>query len=202
MLGLLGLAAAPAAVAQPPVPPAADFMAEPASTDARRIARWAAAGDAGGLPFVILDKVEARVFVFGADARLRGAAPALIGIARGDDTVLGIGARRLAAIGRDERTTPAGRFVAALGNDFVQDVLWIDYHIALSMHRVVTGGRRDRRHERLASPTPLDNRISYGCINVPAEFYDNVVAPAFRGTVGIVYILPDTRPTAEVFPGA
>jgi hypothetical protein len=202
-LGLLGLVAAQAAPAQVPVPrPTVDFAGEVASPDAQRVARWAAASDAGGLPFVILDKIEARVFVFGADARLLGTAPALIGMTRGDDTVLGIGGRRLATIGRDERTTPAGRFVAALGNDFVQDVLWVDYHIALSLHRVVTGGRRDRRHERLASPTPLDNRISYGCINVPAAFYDTVVAPAFRGTVGIVYILPDTRPVGDVFTGA
>lgn len=142
------------------------------------------------------------MFVFGPDARLLGAAPALIGTARGDDTVLGIGGRRLATIAPEERTTPAGRFVAALGNDFVQEVLWVDYHIALSLHRVVTGGRRDRRRERLASPTPLDNRISYGCINVPAAFYDGVVAPAFRGTVGIVYILPDTRPISDVFTSA
>ena len=34
---------------------------------------------------------------------------------------------------------------------------------------------------QLASPSVLDNRISYGCINVPAAFYDKVVAPAFAG---------------------
>jgi hypothetical protein len=178
----------------------ADFGTEDASVDARRLAnRVAASGDNRGLPFVIVDKIDAKVFVFDSRARLSGAAPALLGLTRGDDTVLGIGQRRLATIGRSERTTPAGRFTAALGHDFEQDVLWIDHHNALSMHRVVTGGARDRRRERLASPTPLDNRISYGCINVPAAFYDGVVAPAFRGTVGIVYILPDTRPIEDVF---
>jgi hypothetical protein len=200
-LGLLALAFARAAAAQAPAAP--DFKGEPASADALRIARWAArSGDPGGLPFLIVDKRSAKVFVFDGSARLLGAAPALLGMTRGDDTVPGIGRRRLATISREERTTPAGRFVAALGSDFVQDVLWIDHHNALSLHRVVTGGRRDRRRERLDSPSPLDNLISYGCINVPADFYDGIVVPAFRGTVGIVYILPDTRPLAEVFKGA
>jgi hypothetical protein len=195
----LGLATAPVA-AQVAPPRTADFRAEAPSAVARQMAdRVAASGDNRGLPFVIVDKVAARVFVFDHRAQLIGAAAALLGLSRGDDTVLGIGQRRLATIGRDERTTPAGRFTAALGHDYEQDVLWIDHHNALSLHRVVTGGRNDRRRERLASPTPLDNRISYGCINVPAAFYDDVVVPAFRGTVGIVYILPDSRSMREVF---
>ena len=41
--------------------------------------------------------------------------------------------------------------------------------------------------------TPQDNRISYGCINVPVAFYETVVAPTFRNSNGIVYILPETR---------
>lgn len=111
-----------------------------------------------------------------------------------------IGRRRLATITPAERTTPAGRFQAALGHDLEQDILWIDYDSALSLHRVIVGNPEDRRRQRLASPSPLDNRISYGCVNVPADFYDRVVVPAFTGTVGIVYILPETRSLAEVFP--
>ena len=51
----------------------------------------------------------------------------------------------------------------------------------------------------LASPTAADNRISYGCINVPVKFYEDVVSPAFKGTYGIVYVLPETRPAQQVF---
>ncbi|MDO8456481.1 MAG: hypothetical protein Q7T07_06175, partial [Burkholderiaceae bacterium] len=50
-----------------------------------------------------------------------------------------------------------------------------------------------------ATPTPLDNRISYGCINVPAEFFKSVVNPAFKGTNGVVYVLPETRSPRQVF---
>jgi hypothetical protein len=99
----------------------------------------------------------------------------------------------------EERTTPAGRFEAALGHDLEQDILWIDYNSALSLHRVIAGSPKERRHQRLSSPTPLDNRVSYGCINVPVKFYDNIVRPAFTGKVGIVYILPETKPLREVF---
>jgi hypothetical protein len=80
-----------------------------------------------------------------------------------------------------------------------QDILWVDYDGAVSMHRVITTKPKERRAQRLATATPLDNRISYGCINVPAKFYENVVRPAFTGTDGIVYVLPDTRSAREVF---
>lgn len=196
--GLLAYVAPVAAQGSTRAP--ADFRSEAASRDARTVADWVAlAGDNGGLPFVIIDKVAARVFVFDAQGKILGAAPALLGLGRGDSSVPGIGQRRLATITPAERTTPAGRFEASLGNDFDQDILWIDYDAALSLHRVIVGNPADRRQARLASATPLDNRISYGCINVSARFYDTVVAPAFKNTVGIVYILPETMPLDAVF---
>ena len=179
----------------------ADFGAEPASDDARQVADLViASGDDHGLPFVIVDKVSAKVFVFYPDGRIRGAAPALLGLARGDDSVPGIGHRKLSSIRPGERTTPAGRFVARLGNDLGEkDVVWVDYDAAVSLHRVITTKPKERRLQRLATATPLDNRISYGCINVPADFFDKVVRPAFAGTDGIVYILPEVRSIHEVF---
>ena len=182
-------------------PRRADFAGEPASEEARHVARWAVhSGDHQGLPFAIVDKVQARVFVFDAQGRLRGSAPALLGLARGDDSVPGIGERPLSGIRPEERTTPAGRFVAALGRNLRgEDILWVDYDTAISMHRVIDTHPSERRPQRLASATPLDNRISYGCINVPAGFYDKVVIPAFSGTHGIVYVLPETRSARNVF---
>jgi hypothetical protein len=152
------------------------------------------------MPFVIVDKVDAKVFVFNADGQLRGAAPALLGLTRGDTSVPGIGDRELSDIRPEERTTPAGRFVALLGYNLNgKDVLWVDYDGAVSLHRVFSTNPAERRLERLATPTPLDNRISYGCINVPVKFFNNVVSPAFRGTYGIVYVLPETGSKDETF---
>ena len=209
LLAALGLAAGPAAAAPGAATSAtgersvADFRGEPGSADVRAVADWVAgSGDNAGLAFVIVDKVNAKVFLFDAEGRLSAATPALLGLGRGDDSVDGIGQRRLATIGPEERTTPAGRFVAALGHDLEQDVLWIDYDASVSLHRIIVGRADERRAQRLGSTSTLDNRISYGCINVPADFYDKHVAPAFRGTVGIVYILPETKPVGEVFPMA
>jgi hypothetical protein len=57
----------------------------------------------------------------------------------------------------------------------------------------------ERRQQRLRSPTPDDNRITYGCINVAPGFYNKVVSPLFNDTTGIVYILPDSQPLNEIF---
>jgi hypothetical protein len=179
----------------------ADFAGEQPSRDARQLADWVVdSGDNLAKPFVIVDKVNARIFVFDAGGRIRGAAPALLGAARGDDSTPGIGERELADVLPKDRTTPAGRFVASLGRNFRgEDVVWVDYDAAVSLHRVITSNPKERRLHRLATLTPKDNRISYGCINVPVAFYETVVSPAFTGTEGIVYVLPETRPAREVF---
>jgi hypothetical protein len=181
-----------------PQPKRANFEGESKSRNTQHVADWVVdSGDNSGMPFVIVDKIDAKVFVFYTDGRLRGAAPVLLGLAQGDDSIPGIGDRKLSDIRPEERTTPAGRFVAALGYNYNgKDVLWVDYNGAVSLHRVIT---TKTRLQRLATPTPLDNRISYGCINVPAKFFENVVSPAFNGTSGIVYVLPETRSNSEIF---
>lgn len=198
-------AAAPSAIQTQAVaahrPKRANFELERASQEARHVADWVVdSGDNHGMPFAIVDKADAKVFVFDANGRLRGAAPALLGLALGDDAVPGIGKRALSSIRPEERTTPAGRFVAALDRNLRgKEILWVDYDGAVSMHPVITTKAAERRLQRLATPTPLDNRISYGCINVPAKFFDEVVRPAFTGTDGIVYVLPETRSARSVF---
>ena len=184
-----------------PSPKRANFEREHASAAARQVANWVVdSGDSARMPFVIVDKVDARVFVFDADGRLRGAGPALLGFARGDDSVPGIGERALSTIRPEERTTPAGRFVATLGlNLHGVEILWVDYDAAISLHPVVTGNAKERRSERLASPSVSDKRISFGCINVPAQFYAHVIRPTFTGTTGIVYVLPETKSARDVF---
>jgi len=185
----------------PSLPKIANFGQEESSQESRKLADWVMdSADNGKLPFIIVDKVRARVFVFDAQGQLRGAASALLGLAVGDDSVPGIGQRKLSSIRPAERTTPAGRFVASLDRDIHgKELLWVDYDLAVSLHPVVRGQPKERRAERLASPSPLDKRISYGCINVPVWFYEKVVSPTFTGTFGIVYVLPETRSAREVF---
>jgi len=183
---------------------AAALERETASGEVRYVADWVqSTRDNEALPYVIIDKVDARVYVFDADGRLQGTSAALVGMVAGDGSAAGVGNRALSAIGPSERTTPAGRFIASLGPDLHgKDILWVDYDTALALHRVGKGTPAERRAQRLGSPAPEDNRITYGCINVPVAFYEKFVAPAFRESSGVVYILPEMTLAREMFkPG-
>ena len=181
----------------------ADFGREKASSHAREVVDWIVASqDHQGLPFVVVDKTQARVFVFNPQGRLQGAAPVLVGLTRGDEGVPGIGDRPLSLIRPFERTTPAGRFSASLDKNVSgQAILWVDYEQGISLHPVRSVDPKERRLERLASSIAADHRISYGCINVPYSFWNQVVQPQFQNTVGVVYVLPDTKPLKSIFKG-
>ena len=181
---------------------AAGLAHELPSLAARKTANWIVSShDNAGAAFFIIDKKRARLLVFDAAGNLQGASPVLLGLARGDDTVPGIGDKALADIRPQERTTPAGRFVAERGRNLQgDDVVWVDYAAAVSLHRVRNVNPGDRRVERLLTKTIADNRISYGCINVPVAFYDHVVQQAWRSGRGVVvYVLPEKRGLEEVF---
>jgi hypothetical protein len=167
-----------------------------ASADARQALRWVvAAHDNEGLPFVIVDKKGGRIFVFEAGGQLRGASPALTGLAPGDHGVPGMAQRSVASLREDERTTPAGRFVSEPGHNLKGEaIVWIDYAAKLAIHRLRPAAPAERRAERLASETPDDNRISMGCVVVPVSFYESVVGPVLGKSRSIVYVLPETQP--------
>jgi hypothetical protein len=196
-MSMPGLGAIPVAGA----PRLADFGTETTSPDTRHVADWIAdSRDNAGLDFVIVDKKYARMYIFDADARLRASTPVLLGAARGDDLVPGIGSRPIAEVRPEERTTHAGRFIAERGRNLRgEDVVWVDYDAALSMHRVLTTNPKDRRLERLATPTVDDNRISFGCINVPTAFYETYIRPTFATHRAVVYVLPEVKSVQQVF---
>lgn len=188
-------------LAQELAPHGADFAGQRASPDARFMADWVIdAKDNRNLPFVIVDKKDARIFVFEPGGHLRGTSPVLLGLALGDHNVVGLNKRDLARMDPRERTTPAGRFISEPGRNLQgEDIVWIDYDAALAIHRLRPSAPKERRAERLASPTPDDNRISLGCVVVPVAFYENVVRPMLSRTRGVVYVLPETRSVRDVF---
>lgn len=191
-----GEADAPSAAALDQLPPGQEV-----SGTVIALAGWVvAAKDSEGYPFAVIDKAAAQVMVFGGDGRLRGAAPALFGSAVGDHTAPGVAGLALRAIPGRDRTTPAGRFVGGFGPSLdAGRVLWVDYDSAVSIHPTATGVPAERRAERLASPSPDDNRITHGCINVAPDFYEQVIQPTFeRG--GVFYILPEKASIAETLP--
>jgi hypothetical protein len=168
------------------------------SAEVRRVAAWIVqSDDHGDLQFIIVDKVNARLFLFDHAGGLRASAPVLIGLAAGDDSPPDIGTRPLSKIAPSERVTPAGRFIAAPGEDTAgNEIIWIDYNAAVALHRVSDrkpGSGAKSRLERLKNGSAADRRISLGCVNVSTEFYDNFIAPTFGKSEGVIYILPTTR---------
>lgn len=175
---------------------------ETKSLAASRVIEWVSSSqDNGALPFIVIDKKTATMFLFDAQGQSLGEAPVLIGVASGDDSSPGIGSLKLSEIGPAERTTPAGRFVAKYGSSAGGDrVLWVKFADSVAMHAVVTSNKAEQRRIRLLTPDAEDNRITFGCINVPVSFYEKQVRPLFEEEGGIVYVLPDTKPLEDVFP--
>jgi hypothetical protein len=203
---VLAASSASALAKASPVAPAAHPSAVHVVTfsrDAHRLVDWVKqTSDNKGAPFAVIDKRYARLLVFTPDGRLRGTAPILLGTARGDDTAPGVGSKKLSELKPEELTTPAGRFVAEQGeNTRGENVIWIDYDAAVSMHRVLTTVPKEHRLRRLATPTIADNRISHGCVNVPKAFFENVLMKTLNVPHPIVYVLPETRPLEAQFAG-
>ena len=179
-----------------------DLAGQAASADLRRLAQWVLqSADNGQRPFAIVDKKEAQVLVFSPSGRLLGSSAVLLGYAAGDDSVVGISSRPITAVRPEERTTPAGRLEAEAGRNTVgEQVLWVDYDAAVSMHRVRLSNPAEQRLARLASPSAGARRISYGCINLPVAFFERVLWPNLGAQRGVVYVLPEIKPLAAVFP--
>ncbi len=165
------------------------------------LAGWVKASkDTAGYPFAVIDKVNAQILVFGGDGKLKGAAPALFGLDKGDTSDPGVVKYSLNKIPKGQRTTPAGSFVGGYGPSMdTGRVLWMDFDTAVSIHPTATGVKSERRPERLASPEPDDNRITNGCINVDPEFYAKVIKPTFEKG-GLFYVLPEETEISKVFP--
>jgi hypothetical protein len=208
------VAPVPVVVAPPPPPPQVVYSGDPAavpqiastdmlltaSPEVQSVARWV--GDThnnAGMPYLMVDKANALTYVFNPLGQLVATAPVLLGMGKGDRMLVPNSAP-MSAIPPQKRITPAGRYVSRLALDsHGKEILVIDYDASLSLHPIVKGTPAERRAQRMASPTSEDNRVSFGCINVPVAFYSTVVSPTFTNRMGVVYILPETSPAGELF---
>jgi hypothetical protein len=195
--GPLDLSLPPSVDLAAPVAPVDPLHAAP--MEVREVVNWiTGSGDNTRLPFLVIDKPNARVFAFDPSGQFQGDAPVLLGMGLGDRMLAP--SATMSQMPPHTRITPAGRFVSTLAKDAKgKELLVLDYKAAFSLHPVVKGKPHERRAERLGSETPKDNRISFGCINVPVPFYNTVISPAFTGTHGIVYILPETSQASALF---
>lgn len=201
--GIAALCAAWAiACAAVAAPVEGSFEKATSSVDAQLMVEWIRqSGDAEGRPFMVVDKRAARVFVFDGSGRMRAHTAALLGAARGDNTVPGVGDRaQNGTLQPADLTTPAGRFVTHPGRNIEgEPVIWIDYAAALAVHRLRPGRSEATRAARLQSPRPQERRVSLGCVVVPVAFYLDVIEPLFGKRRGVVYVLPETPEGRELF---
>ncbi|ENF4830448.1 hypothetical protein ABRR28_004475 [Escherichia coli] len=145
--------------------------------------------DNQGQKYIIADKVAGELYVMDSRGNVLATMPALYGSRKGDAAVPG--------------QTPAGIFMlqqrhdvgASLGGDVQQFAEHTDGSI-WAIHRVLTANPKQMREARLKSATAADNRISLGCINVPADMYDKYLKNGFQGKL---YVIPEQKPLGEVF---
>lgn len=174
------------------------------SVEAQQLLDWVLRNnDHAGRPFAVVDKRHARLFVFDARGALAGESPALLGSAPGDHSEPGVNERtQTNTLRPEDRTTPAGRFESSPGQNHTgEPVVWVDYGTAFAIHRVRPGRAQQARELRLDTPSPDDNRVSYGCVVVPVPFYERVVQPLLGTSRGVVYVLPEKQPMGAMFTG-
>lgn len=158
-------------------------------------------GDNRQRPYLIVDKHAAHMWIYDVQGKLIASSAVLLGSAVGDTSAKDIGTRPFSRIKPHEKTTPAGRFFLEPGkNTEGESVFWIDYGAAVSIHRVRPGQPGDKRLQRLISQTVSDNRITFGCINVPISIYNRHIDELFKNSGGYAYILPEVMDINHAFP--
>jgi hypothetical protein len=180
--------------------PLAEFGNVDAPADVEHIANWVSyTRNNQKKAFVVIDKKQAQLYVFEPTGKLKSRTPVLLGRAAGDVIPHGTASKPISQLKENEKTTPAGRFLAQPGkNSHGEDVIWVDYNAAISMHRLRKVGKENRA-ERMATEDISDNRISNGCVNVPPAFYNSVLRPTVLKQGAYVYVLPETKTPQQLF---
>jgi N12 class adenine-specific DNA methylase len=191
------LPAAPA-ISYMEAPPAAapaktaDFNGENAPADVVKTANWVVqAGNNEGKPFVIADKRNGALFTFDKTGTLDSKTPALFGKEIGD-----IANPNAAMEDASAKVTPSGRFYGEVVADEEYGKT-VDFYSSnkdwnIAIHKVYLGDPSERRATRLTSESATDNRISYGCINLPESGMKSLLRNFKDTQGGYVYVLPET----------
>lgn len=91
--------------------------------------------------------------------------------------------------------TPAGKYkLKAMYSTRLRSTILVFHegdHAVLAIHSVYVGRPEQRRVERLESASPDDNRITNGCINVPAEFMAKLLALPDGLTLEVLQEMPE-----------
>ena len=132
-----------------------------------------------GKHFILLDKPSSAFYVVDNNGKILLHSSALHGFSRGD--VLPQGVISLDDMTDAQKVTPAGIFQLKytpkesmdIGSQSLYSLGRLDLvgaktgNAVIAVHQVYKGTPTEKRIERLETPSPEDNNISYGCINVP-----------------------------------
>lgn len=173
--------------------PTADFRGTDHSPFTGLLANWVVATKAHqGRAFIVADKPGGKLYAFDANGAVIGDAPALYGASMKDRLTPEQLSKPIEKMTADEKVTPAGQWTVTLNQD--RDYEWtLDFEggNGLAIHSVYLGAPSENRLARLASPSAADNFISWGCINVPADFEKSVLRQNFANRAGHgLFILP------------
>lgn len=145
--------------------------------------------------YLIADKTRAEMYVIGKDGKLLGKFPILLGQTKGEFTNLSDPDSDVAG---KYATTPAGKYILARNGLSVmeEDLKLYDSKImsmngghGLAIH-IVYPKELIKRMAALETPTPDDNRMSWGCINISKKMWIKYIQDNFKGTESL-YITTD-----------
>jgi hypothetical protein len=150
----------------------------------QKVVDWIASQNRASEVSLVLDPASGKMLVL-KGGKIVADAPALFG-ELGVQVVNGDYGRK---------ATPAGKFALKQVNDseygttleFLRPGDGSGYY---AVHRVYLGDPKERREQRLASPSGADNNISFGCVNVSNDFYDNTLAKFDYSGSAYAYMLP------------
>jgi len=147
-------------------------------------------------PFILVDKPTATAYIFNKDGVLQKSFPVVLGAAIGDSAnQADVNSTRPGKYA----TTPAGRYNLKYGGGSEED--YINYHNkayyltdsktgklaknGVSLH-IVYQGELEKRTKALNTPTPNDNRLSWGCVNVDEKIWDESIAPIVDSGLDVI----------------
>lgn len=182
------------------------FIAQETSASAKRLVRLVQSYAGPSDVSIVLDKATAQIIVM-QGKEIVAQNPALFGSNNSD---FWPGGSQEAAFSlpipmAEKKVTPAGTYkMAKMANDpdygsSINFSVYKTYRLAI--HRVYRGTPSERRPARLASALILDNFISFGCVNVSDEFYDQVIDKLVFSNNSFLFISPfDESKTDQIFP--
>jgi hypothetical protein len=164
-------------------------MSSPARECLRDMANWPE-------PYILIDKPNATGYVIGADHRIQAKFPVLLGRERGDQpNTVNV---RVDSPSSPGATTPSGMFRLSRARLTEKDFSEYNDNIfrlegpgagGNALHETWRGELHSRE-QALATPTPEDNRVSWGCVNISRAIFETHVKQLPSGT--IVWITPET----------